>query len=226
MTDGSSMDLMEALYTTRSMRRVATTPIDIDIQAAIIDAAIRAPNGGNRQDWKFLFIDDRATMAWLGEQYRAALWPTMTSTYGDTLLGHEDPNSVKALAAKRILSSVRWLGDNFADVPLLLFAFTRNDQTGGSSIYPSLWSAQLVARSFDIGSTLTVLFRKPDLAELIMQRLEVPDEGWALKGGVTFGYPLGRWGVAPREPAHEVTFRNKWGQAPGFEVRVPLWAPR
>lgn len=37
------------------------------------------------------------------------------------------------------------------------------------------------------------------------------------------GYPLGRWGVAPRVPAHEVAFRNSWGASVGFEIDEPLW---
>jgi hypothetical protein len=42
---------------------------------------------------------------------------------------------------------------------------------------------------------------------------------------VTLGYPAGRWGVAPRRPAHEVTFRNQRGTPPGFGTPAPLWHP-
>jgi nitroreductase len=37
------MDIYEALYTTRSMRRLKPDPIPYDVQARILDAAIRAP---------------------------------------------------------------------------------------------------------------------------------------------------------------------------------------
>ena len=40
---------------------------------------------------------------------------------------------------------------------------------------------------------------------------------------MTFGYPTGRWGVAPRRPVHEVSFRNTWGTPLGFEVPQALW---
>ena len=43
------MDIYEALYTTRSMRRLKPDPIPLDVQARILDAAIRAPSGGNTQ---------------------------------------------------------------------------------------------------------------------------------------------------------------------------------
>jgi hypothetical protein len=40
---------------------------------------------------------------------------------------------------------------------------------------------------------------------------------------VSFGYPTGRWGVAPRRPAHDVAYRNAWGTGVGFTVTEPLW---
>ena len=51
------MDLLEALYTTRAMRRVKTDPISKEIQAKILDAAIRAPTGGNAQGWRFMLVE-------------------------------------------------------------------------------------------------------------------------------------------------------------------------
>ena len=44
-------------------------------------------------------------------------------------------------------------------------------------------------------------------------------------GLVTLGYPTGHWGVAPRRPVHEVSYRNHWGTPAGFEVPEPLWSP-
>ncbi len=43
------MDVREALYTTRTMRRVKPDPIPLSVQERIMDAAVRAPNGGNLQ---------------------------------------------------------------------------------------------------------------------------------------------------------------------------------
>jgi len=44
------VDVYEALYTTRAMRRVTSDPIPLDVQARILDAAVRAPSGGNAQN--------------------------------------------------------------------------------------------------------------------------------------------------------------------------------
>ena len=108
-------------------------------------------------------------------------------------------------------------------MPLLLFGFVQHDPTGGS-IFPAIWSAQLAARAEGVGSSLTsvLLFRQPEVLSL----LGVPDgEGWLMACCVTFGYPTGRWGVAARRPAHEVTYRNRWGAEAGFRVDEPLWPP-
>jgi nitroreductase len=56
---GEHVDIHEALYTTRAMRRVTPDPVPLDVQAKILDAAIRAPTGGNTQNWRFLLVDDR-----------------------------------------------------------------------------------------------------------------------------------------------------------------------
>jgi len=59
-----------------------------------------------------------------------------------------------------------------------------------------------------------------------MEILGVPaGKGWSMACLVSLGYPTGRWGVAPRRPAHEVAFRNRWGTPVGFEVSEPLWPP-
>ena len=52
------MDVFEALYTTRAMRRVKPDPVPLEVQAQILDAAVRAPSGGNGQGWRFLLVDD------------------------------------------------------------------------------------------------------------------------------------------------------------------------
>ena len=52
------MDVFEALYTTRAMRRVSEDPIPDDVLKQMVDAGIRAPSGSNRQGWKFIVVTD------------------------------------------------------------------------------------------------------------------------------------------------------------------------
>ena len=67
------MDAYEALYTTRAMRRLKKDPIPTLVQKKILDAAIRAPSGGNTQNWRFMLVDDPAVKAKLGPVYRACM---------------------------------------------------------------------------------------------------------------------------------------------------------
>ena len=86
-----------------------------------------------------------------------------------------------------------------------------------------MWSAQLAARAEGIGSTLTTVLGVFRAAET-MQVLAVPSgHGWEMACCVSFGYPTGRWGIAPRRPAHEVAYRNAWGADLGIQIPEPLW---
>lgn len=219
------MDIREALYTTRAMRRVAPDPIPTDVQAAILDAAIRAPSGGNTQNWRFLLVDDADVKGRIAPLYRDAITQLWATVYADRLAAAaaapDDPESVQMVKVQR---SAQWLADHFEDVPLYLFGFVQHDPTGGS-IYPAVWSAMLAARAHGVGSSLTSVlgfFHPKETLDI----LGVPEgEGWIMACCVSFGYPIGRWGVAPRRPVHEVSYRNRWGADVGFEVPEPLWSP-
>jgi nitroreductase len=217
------MDVAEALYTTRAMRRVKPDPIPAEVQQRILDAAIRAPSGGNTQNWRFLLVDDPAIKARIGPLYRDAIGQLWQTVYKDRLAeAASDPNSDDSRSMLAVQRSAQWLADHYEDVPLYLFGFIQHDPTGGS-IYPAVWSAQLAARADGVGSSLTSVlgfFHPVEVAEI----LGVPtQDGWLQACMVSFGYPTGRWGVAPRRPVHEVSYRNTWGGDVGFEIPEPLW---
>lgn len=213
------MDLLEALYTTRAMRRVKPDPIPLDVQRQILDAAVRAPSGGNAQGWRFLLVDDQSVKDRLAPLYQDALGRLYSGHYKERRETAEATGDQRTL---NVLKSSQHLADHFAEYPLLLFAFTRNDPSGGS-IFPSVWNAQLAARGHGVGTALTTVMGLFHGAEA-MKILGVPEgKGWELACTVTFGYPTGRWGVAPRRPVHEVSYRNQWGEPVGFETGEPLW---
>ncbi len=216
------MDVYEALYTTRAMRRVKPDPIPLDVQKRIFDAAVRAPSGGNAQGWRFLWVDDPGLRGKLGPIYRDCLSRLWTGVYKDRVeFAEKNPDAPGSAGFRRMRTSAIWLADNFETYPLLLFAYGQGDPTGGS-IFPAVWSAQLAARAEGVGSALTSVFffRIAEVNEL----LGVPkDAGWNFHACVTFGYPTGRWGVAPRIPAHKVMHRNHWGAPLGVEIPQPLW---
>ena len=216
------MDIYEALYTTRAMRRVRPDPIPIDVQQRILDAAIRTPSGGNGQNWRFLLVDDKDVIGRLAPIYQRSLQQVWDLVYKERLeTANADPDDPDNAQMLRVQRSAQWGADHFADYPLLMFSFALGDASGGS-IHPATWSAMLAARAEGVGTSWTyaMVFELDNLLEV----LGVPkDAGWIFSSCVTFGYPTGRWGVAARIPAHEVSFRNQWGAPVGFEIPEPLY---
>src|SRR6266487_109676 len=217
------MDIYEALYTTRAMRRVRPDPVPHEIQARIMDAAIRAPSGGNSQNWRFILVDDPAVKAKLGPLYRESVGELGANIYHGRLeRARATPDDPQSASMLRVTASAQHLADHFEQVPLFLVAFSRGDATGGS-IYPAVWSAMLAARAEGVGTALTSVLGIFRGAEA-MRVLGVPaGHGWEMACCVSFGYPTGRWGVAERRPVHEVTFRNSWGADFGARLPAPLW---
>ncbi|SRX94751.1 nitroreductase [Catenulispora acidiphila DSM] [Mycobacterium shimoidei] len=220
------MDIHEALYTTRMMRRLRPDPIPLDTQARILDAAVRAPNGGNTQRWHFLAVDDpelirkfahlfRQARALEYEKFKTGTGPMAAPAPGADLAAHTE-------TMRRIKGSGDYLADHFEEIPLLLFVFAIDD-LGGANIYPAIWSALLAARAEGVGGVMTMVLR--NFADEVNKLLGVPvEEGWTMSAMLTLGYPRGKWGVAAtRRPVHEVSSRNHWDSPFGVEVPQPLW---
>lgn len=213
------MDLYQALYTTRAMRRVKPDPVPVETVARMLDAAVRAPSGGNSQNWRMLVVDDEGVRGQLAQLYREAYQKLHESIYADRRRAAEESGDEAAL---RVMRSSDWLAENFEQVPIWIMFFTRNDATG-ASIYPAVWNAMLAARGEGVGTCLTTIlgiFRSAEVFEL----MGIPaDKGWQLAAAVSCGYPLGRWGVAERQPAEKVSYQNRWGDPLTFPVDGPLW---
>ena len=218
------MDISEALYTTRAMRRVKPDPIPDDVIARIMDAAVRAPSGGNTQRWRFLLVTDPAIKQRVQRLYSVGLAELNRTQYKAVmdLIENGDPNDPEVIQAKKTNRSATWLADNLASVPTLLFAFGKPN--GESSIYPALWSIQLAARAEGIGTALTTLLFKYYRSEMLEILGTTEDGVWEPFAMLSMGYPTGKWGVAKRQPAHEVTFQEQWGRPVSWRVPDPLFS--
>ena len=219
------MDVFEALYTTRAMRRVSEDPIPEDILKQMVDAGIRAPSGSNRQGWKFIVVTDQEIKNQLGDSYREAWDFYVKEVYGGSsdLGASSISNDEKANQVLRITKSAAWLSENFHKVPAMFVILSRNDPTG-SSIFPAIWNLMLAGRAHGIGTCLTTVLGmfKPEKAFKI---LKIPnDKGWKIDAVVTAGYPLGKWGVAERHPVDEVAYLNTWGNETNWNLEEPIWS--
>jgi nitroreductase len=218
------MDLREALYTTRAMRRMKPDPIPREVQMRILDAAVRAPTGGNFQGWRFLLVDAPEVKQQFAPIYRAAISQLWRTIYAERIAqANAKPEAPDSRSLFRMIRSADDLADHFAQVPLLLFGFSGMGDTTGGSIFPAVWSAMLAARAEGVGSVLTQVFGMHGDVD-VDRILGVPEgQGWHNACCVPMGYPTGRWGTAPRRPAHEVAYHNRWGRALDFEVPRALW---
>ncbi len=220
------MDLSEALYTTRAMRRMQARDVPDDLIPRLLDAAIRAPSGGGFQNWAFIVIRDPAMKAYLGTLFEGDIAAARAGRYKpleEAIARGERSERLDAHAA--FVQSMLHLAEHFAEVPLFVAALIQSGENAiwpGGSIYPAVWSLQLAARAHGLGSVPVGSLARHQ-AE-IFPRLAVPaDDGWMLASIVALGYPTGRWRVAPRKPAHEVTFIERFGQRPAWTVVKPLW---
>lgn len=216
------MDISEALYTTRAMRRLTLDPVPEDAMARIIDAGLRAPSGGNVQDWRFMTVTDKDVIGQLGVLYKDALGQLFGGHYKETndqvraaLAAGTEDRRIKQVA--RVLDSSEHLAEHFGEVPLLVFGFNQSKDNPGS-IWPALWSMCLAARAEGIGSTVTTVlgsFYPKETAEI----LGVPTEkGWIQHACLPMGIPTGRWGVPDRKPLEKVVSHNRWGNIPPYST--------
>jgi nitroreductase len=206
------MDFFEVVSTQRAIRRLAPDPIPDDVIRRLLETAIRAPSGGNRQGWSFVVVKDAALRARIGALYRECFDAILKLPYYKDAAA-APPDS----PAAKVVASSRYLAEHLGEAPVLIVACLDVEGvspgiTMGASIYPAVQNLLLAARALGIGSTLTTIhrFRDPELKAL----LEIPPaiETAAL---VPLGYPLGKFGRAPRKPVETVTYYDRWGQPPG-----------
>jgi len=75
------MSLFDAIHSQRAIRHFSEQPVSDEAVETMLHAAICAPNGGNRQPWRFVVIRDAALKRRLGQWYLAA-WQAATAAMG------------------------------------------------------------------------------------------------------------------------------------------------
>ena len=201
------MDVFEVINTTRAMRRLKPDPVPDELIWKVLEAAIRAPSGGNRQPWRFLVVTDAEKKAKIGEWYLDG-WKKMygPATAGTSMEG-DSPFA-------RTLRSADHLANNIKDVPVLVFPIVESGGVAGVSgaganIFPAVQNLMLAARAEGLGTTLTTLHRTHE-AET-RELLGVPD-GFETMAMIPMGWPKGKFGAGPRRPVEEVTYWDSWGE--------------
>jgi nitroreductase len=190
-----SMPIGEAIFTQRSIRRFKPDPIPLADLQLIVEAAVKAPNGGNQQIARFLVVTDGATIRQFGPLYREAWWAKRRDE------GFREGDLPRRFAP------AAGLADAMGDVPCIVFALALH---GGpaNSVIPAVQNLMLAARAIGIGSVPTTLH--PSVMERFHAMFGVPDDV-GFHFCVPLGYPQGNFGPTLRKPTSETTFLDRWG---------------
>ena len=208
------IDLFEAIYTTRSMRRLKQKPIPKNVIERIIDAGVHAPSGSNFQNWGFLVVESDEGKKFVRDLYLKSYHRLEDA--GTIPRMQEVPPS-----RRRMFQSAIHLAENMHLAPVLLFAISGTDfptyadhdnprsitATLHASIYPAVQNMLLVARALGIGATLTTLhyFFEAELRDYFA----IPEDK-EIAALIPMGYPEGEFGSTARKPGTEVTYWNTW----------------
>lgn len=209
MTAPEELSILRALHSTPSRRYLSPDPVPDDVLEAILDAAIRGPSGGNRQQWAWIVVTDPAVKAKIAEWYREG-WRTAYGRRRDDVLAAASGGAGVSPATFR---AVEHLALHLEEAPVWVFPVLRNaagstDPRLGASIYGAVQQLVLAARAYGIGTTLTS-FHTGHEAE-VAALLGLPADA-ATMGLIPLGYPeRGRWSEPRRRPLAEVVHRERW----------------
>jgi nitroreductase len=200
----NALPLGEAIFTQRSVRRFRPDPIPMEDIHLIMEAAVKAPNGGNRQRARFLVLTDRTVIQALGALYHEAWWNKRREDQGWT-----KPEDIPL--DDRSYRSAMQLADEIGGVPAMVLAWAL---PGGAanSVIPAVQNLMLAARALGIGSVPTTLH--PAVMDRVHALLGVPRDV-SFHFLVPLGYPRAGagFGGSRRLPTSQTTYLNRWGAA-------------
>ena len=212
------VDALEAIMTTRAMRRYTDQAVSDDDIVTCLRAAQQAPSGGNVQPQQYVVVQDADARAALGALYRTAFDRYERSLPEPSAF----PDEAQAAAWKRTRDASRHLADHIADAPIIvvflqpLIPWTPSDEQGpmdigrlDASVYPAVQNFCIAARTLGLGTALTTVIRIHS-AE-VLSLLGVPEGRFEIAALTPLGHPSGRFGVAPRKPASAATHWDHWG---------------
>ena len=196
----NAIPLGEAMFTQRAIRRFRPDPIPAAVMDDIMQAAVRAPNGGNNQQWHFIVVQDADKRRQLGELYHEAWWAKRADA------GIRGPQDIPP-GPSSMRSAMR-LANEIGDAPaLVLVCATAKGAGAMGSVVPAAQNMLLAARAFGIGGTIATLHAVVE--ERVHALFGIPDTAQVVYC-MPFGYPRGNFGPVTRLPLAEVCGYDRW----------------
>jgi nitroreductase len=195
-----AMPLGEAIFTQRSIRKMRPDPVPVEHLRLIVEAAVRAPNGGNAQPGRLLVVTDREKIAAFGQLYHHSWWAKRKDQYG-----WDGPQDVPP--GNDSVHGAMQLADEMGQVPCVALVLARAGAPA-NSVLPAAQNLMLAARALGVGSVPTTLH--PGDYAAFRALFSVPDDV-DLHLAIPLGYPRGRFGPTSRRPTAETTHWDTWG---------------
>ncbi|MGW3662036.1 nitroreductase family protein [Streptomyces sp. NPDC005141] len=211
MTDEPPLSCEELLTTTRCVRRGLDLDraVDPELVKDCLRVALQAPNGNNRQNWRWILLTDPRIRAEVAEVYRAA--------FHDRNAAKPEPRAEPSEATRSVITDARVLADRLHKVPVLVIPCievadgrlpTGNQAGLWASLLPAAWNYALAARSRGLVTAWTAvhLDREQEVADL----LGLPP---TVRQGALLptAYPLrGTFRPGPRLPLEQVLHHDGW----------------
>ena len=200
----------QLLKTTKQVRKRLdlSRPVPYEELLECIDIASHAPMGGNLERNRWMIIDDADTKASIADYFGRVGRPYLEAN-------REAPADDRT---GKVIDSATFLIEHLHEVPALVLAMRLDRVPAGAStgadagywgsVVPGVWSFQVAARSRGIGSAWTTfhLEYEAEVAEL----LGIPPTVTQVCLLPVAYYTGDSFTPAPRRPAREVTYLNRW----------------
>ena len=210
-----NLSVDEVLSTTRAVRRRLDLerPVPRAVLEECLELALQAPNGSNRNEWRWIIVDDAAMIAKLAGEYRAA----MGALWDGQRRG--DPSVTAGVPREdRLLASAFELAEKLDRVPAMLIPLMHGRPDGRNvaeqaplwgSILQAVWSFHLALRARGLGTVWTTVAsrREKEIAAL----LGIPFDAYTQVGLFPIAYTIGtEFKKAWRKPVSEVLSYNRF----------------
>ena len=216
--------MLEGIATTRAIRRYRDEPIPDEDLAAMFFAATRAPQGSNRQGFRFVVLRDGP---------RADRGPPAAAGGRRTALGREavEGRLRRGLGARadspkaRMARTMQHFTEHFGEAPVIVLACLWLHRPAsldmGGSVYPAVQNLLLAARQLGYGGVITGVHGYCDEARL-RELLDIrPADQVAIAATVPLGRPVGSHGPVRRRPLQQVVYDDAWGSRGALGGRPP-----
>ena len=193
----------ELLNARRSVRKFKNLPLDKEVIDRLLGAAMEAPSGKNRQNWRFFVVQGKKRDEYL--KYSQKSW-----------------DGIKDVLQKRLKPSLYEFTERFfytlGDAPVIIFCYSVNDKeeryhTSIGSVYMAVENLNLAAVAEGLGCCTmgAPLEIKNDVDQFLnITELEEYKRGeLELLCAVVLGHPDHTPPKAPRQTAQRITYLSE-----------------